>query len=72
MGRKYKFDGRTITSSFRIPEELFHDGEEYAQLRKVLSDHIVEFYEGFKERKRFKDKIKKTIHRGFKSFSSFS
>ena len=72
MGRPYKFDGRTVTSSFRIPEDLFRDIEEYAQLRRVLNDHIDEFYREYKERKQFKEKIKKNIHRGFKSFSEFS
>jgi hypothetical protein len=71
MGRPYKFDGKTVTSSFRIPKDLFEDNEEYKNLRVILDDYIEKFYEDFKEKKRFKAKVKRNIHRGFKSFSEF-
>ena len=72
MGRSYKFDGRTVTSSIRIPEDLFGDPVEYKNLRVILDDYISKFYQEYKERKRFKEKVKRNIHRGFKSFSEFS
>ena len=72
MGRPYKFAEKTVTSSFRIPVDLFEDIEEYSNLRIILTDHIEKFYKEFKERKRFKKKVKKDIHRGFRSFSEFT
>jgi len=72
MGRQYKFDGRTSTSSFRIPEDLFEDAEEYKNLRVILDDYISKFYESYKERKKFKQKVKRDIHRRFRSFSEFT
>ena len=72
MGRPYKFDGKTITSSFRIPKVLFEEDEEYKDLRVILNDFIEKFYESYKERKRFKQKVKRDIHRGFRSFSEFT
>ncbi|MHA2182416.1 MAG: hypothetical protein ACXAAH_13435, partial [Promethearchaeota archaeon] len=71
-GRPNKFDGKTVTSSFRIPKVLFEDGEEYKDLRVLINDFIEKFYESYKERKRFKEKVKRNIHRGFRSFSEFT
>jgi len=72
MGRPYKFDGRTVTSSFRIPEDLFEDPVEYKNLRVILDDYISKFYEEYKERKQFKKKAARDIHRRFRSFSEFT
>ena len=72
MGRPYKFDGKTVTSSFRIPKDLFEDCEEYKDLRVILNDYIEKFYESYKERRKFKQRVKRDIHRGFRSFSEFA
>jgi len=72
MGRPNKFDGRTVTSSFRIPKDLFEDAKEYKSLRMILDDYIGKFYEDYKTRKKIKERVPRDIHRKFRSFSEFS
>ncbi len=72
MGRHYKFDGKTVTISFRLPKDLFEVKKEYKDLRIILTESIEQFYEEFKERKRFKERVSRTIHRGFRLFSEFT
>jgi len=72
MGRRYKFESKTVTISFRIPEDLFEAKGEYTDLRVILTDYIEKFYEEFKERKQFRERMRPDIHRWFRSFSEFT
>ena len=72
MGRPFKFGRRTKTTSFRIPKDLIEDEDEYERLRGILTESIERYYEEFRERQKFKKRVKCYIQRGFRSFSEFT
>ncbi len=53
MGRGFKFEKKTKTTTFRIPVDLFEDTEEYKHFRMQITEYIEQFYEEFKEQKFF-------------------